>query len=427
MVHRALVETKSEAIELKRRKIALLAVSSPPAFVSRLVRLPLLDAEGEAIGRMQDVVIVLSGAEPPRVLGFIAAMQRRRIFVNAARVAEFEPTGVRLRSGTIDLHPFRQRSGEQLAVADLFNKRIGDEFLTDLAIESSRADGSWSVVSVALGRRGPLRRRRSPHVVPWESVASSFVTRPEFAMVAELREMHPTDVASRLQTLSPARRQELAGLLEDDRLADLLEELPEDEAIRIIGSLDVDHAAHVIEEMEPDDAADLLGDLPEGERAALLAAMMPEDSTPLRRLLAYDENTAGGLMTPEPLVLPATATVAEALAVARNAEVPAELAAQVFVVRPPTSTPTGTFLGAVGFQRLLREAPGTLLEHCIDADDPEPVGEDLPLRDVAERLAGYDLLAVPVCDRARRMVGAVTVDDVLDHVLPEGWRRRARR
>ncbi len=402
-------------------------VTQPPAFVSRLVRLPLLDADGEPVGRVQDVVIVLSGSEPPRVLGFVAAVQRRRIFVNAARVADFEPTGIRLRSGTIDLRPFHQRQGEQLAVADLFDKRVGDDFLTDLAIEPSTADGSWSVVSAALGRRGPLRRRRSPHIVPWSEVASSFVTSPEFAMVAELREMHPTDVASRLQKLSPGRRQQLAGLLEDDRLADLIEELPDDEAIRIIESLDVERAAHVIEEMEPDDAADLLGDLPEEERAALLAAMMPEESSPLRRLLAYDENTAGGLMTPEPLILPATASVAEALAVARAPKMPAELAAQVFVVRPPMSTPTGTFLGAVGFQRLLREAPGTLLEHCIDDDDPDPVPEDLPLREVAERLAGYDLLAVPVCDRASRLVGAVTVDDVLDHVLPEGWRRRARR
>lgn len=396
-------------------------------FVSRIVRLPLLDADGEPIGRLHDVVLVLSGADPPRVLGFIAAVQRRRIFVNAARIADFEPTGVRLRSGTIDLRPFRQRPGEQLAVGQMFDTRVGDDFLTDLAIEPSTADGSWSVVLAALGRKGPLRRRRSPHVVPWAEVSASFVTSPEYAMVAELRDMHPTDVASRLQAYTPARRQQLAGLLEDDRLADLIEELPDDEAIRIIESLDVERAAHVIEEMEPDDAADLLGDLPEDERAALLAAMMPEESSPLRRLLAYDENTAGGLMTPEPLILPAKATVAEALAVARTAEMPAELAAQVFVVRPPTSTPTGTFLGAVGFQRLLREAPGTLLEHCIDEDDPEPVPEDLPLRDVAERLASYDLLAVPVCDRARRLVGAVTVDDVLDQVLPKDWRRRVRR
>jgi Mg/Co/Ni transporter MgtE len=174
--------------------------------------------------------------------------------------------------------------------------------------------------------------------------------------------------------------------------------------------------------MEPDDAADLLADLPETERAALLEEMRPEESIPLRRLLAYDEDTAGGLMTPEPVILAHTTTVAEALANIRMREIPAELAAQVFVTQPPVSTPTGKYVGVVGFQRLLREQPSTTLEECVN-DSTEPVAPDLPLRDVAERLASYDLLALPVCDRAGRLVGAVTVDDVLDHVLPDGWRR----
>jgi Mg/Co/Ni transporter MgtE len=158
----------------------------------------------------------------------------------------------------------------------------------------------------------------------------------------------------------------------------------------------------------------------------LLEAMVPEESQPLRQLLAYDDDSAGGLMTPEPVILPFSATVAEALAVVRQADLPVELAAQVFVVQPPMSTPTGTYLGIVPIQRLLREAPGTTLEHCL-FDEPEPVPPDLPLRDVAERLAAYDALAIPVCDRAKRLIGAVTVDDVLDHVLPADWRRSARR
>ena len=128
-------------------------------------------------------------------------------------------------------------------------------------------------------------------------------------------------------------------------------------------------------------------------------------------------------MTSEPVVLGPTTTVAEALAQIRARELAAELAAQVFVTQPPMSTPTGRFLGVVGFQRLLREPPSTPLGQCLN-EDQEPVAPDLPLRDVAERLASYDLLAVPVCDQAERLVGAVTVDDVLDHVLPAGWRRR---
>ena len=215
-------------------------------------------------------------------------------------------------------------------------------------------------------------------------------------------------------------------LLADEQLADLLEDMPEEEVIRLIESLDLGRAADILEEMEPDDAVDLLADMPEIDRTELLTRMRPEESTPLRRLLAYDENTAGGLMTPEPVVLDHTTTVAEALAQIRERDLPAELAAQVFVTQPPTSTPTGRYLGVVGFQRLLREPPATELEHCLN-ESIDPVAPDLPLRDVAERLASYDLLAVPVCDQAGRLVGAVTVDDVLDHVLPSGWRRRAGR
>ncbi len=395
-------------------------------YVSRLTRLALLDADGSAIGRVDNVVLVPAGRDPARVLGFVATVQRRHIFVNAARVGSIDAAGVRLRTGTIDVRPFRQRPGEQLAVGDLLGRRVGDDFITDLAIEADTATGSWFAVSAALGRRGPLRRRRTPRIVEWSEVAPLFDAGPEFAEVAELREMHAADVATRIRALPPARRRRLAELMEDERLADLLEELPEDEQIRIIAGLDLDRAAHVLEEMEPDDAADLLGELPEEERLKLLAAMEPEESTGLKRLLAYGENTAGGLMTPEPVILPGSATVAEALAVVRAADLPTELAAQVFVVRPPVSTPTGPFLGTVPFQRLLREPPATPLEHCVFTE-PEPVDPELPLRDVAERLAAYDALAVAVCDPAGRLIGAVTVDDVLDHVLPVNWRRRVRR
>lgn len=394
------------------------------AFVSRLVRLPLVDGDGGPVGRVQDVVLVPSG-EDLRVLGFIASFQRRNIFVNVARIAEVDGNGVRLRGGTVDMRPFQRRSGEQLAVGDLFDTRIDDEFITDVAIAPGPDQAFWYVTQVALGRRGPLRRR-APHVVAWSQVASHFVSTPEMAQVAELRDLHPSDVVTRLQSLPLARRQQVMALLADEQVADLLEEMPDEEAVRLIETLDLDRAAHILEEMEPDDAVDLLADLEEGDRAELLTRMRPEESTPLRRLLAYDENTAGGLMTPEPVVLSHTTTVAEALAQIRRRELPSELAAQVFVTQPPTSTPTGAFIGVVGFQRLLREPPGTELAECV-SDLHEPVPPDLPLRDVAERLASYDLLALPVCDAAGRLVGAVTVDDVLDHVLPEGWRRRVGR
>ncbi|HEX8581899.1 MAG TPA: CBS domain-containing protein, partial [Acidimicrobiales bacterium] len=164
--------------------------------------------------------------------------------------------------------------------------------------------------------------------------------------------------------------------------------------------------------------------MPAERRQELLAAMEPEEATPLRRLLTYASSTAGGLMTPEPVVLAPTTTVAEAQARLRQPELPMALAAQVFVARPPTETPTGPYLGSVGFQRLLREAPSTAIGECLDEGPDAAVPPDLPDADVAERLARYDAMAVAVCDDAGRLVGAVTVDDVLDHLLPEDWRSR---
>jgi CBS domain-containing protein len=395
-------------------------VSTTPAFVSRLVRLPLTDADGDPVGRIRDVVLVSSG-DQLRVLGLVANIERRNIFINMSRIAEIDPSGVRMVGGTVSVRSFVRRAGEQLAVGDLFDTKIGDEYVTDLAIAPGPDKAFWFVVLAALGRRGPLRRR-APNVVPWEQVAGHFTSTPEMDEVAELRDLHPTDVVDRLQNLTVARRHQVVALLADEQVADLLEEMEEEEAVRLVETLDLERAAHILEEMEPDDAADLLADLPDAERAALLEEMRPEESIPLRRLLAYDEDTAGGLMTPEPVILAHNTTVAEALASIRLREIPAELAAQVFVTQPPISTPTGKYVGVVGFQRLLREQPSTTLEECVN-DSTEPVTPDLPLRDVAERLASYDLLALPVCDRAGRLVGAVTVDDVLDHVLPDGWRR----
>jgi Mg/Co/Ni transporter MgtE len=213
----------------------------------------------------------------------------------------------------------------------------------------------------------------------------------------------------------------LASELEDDRLADLLEELSEDEQVRIVEGLDQQRLARVLDEMEADDAADLLGEFSESRQAELLGAMDPEEAEPVRRLLIYKPDTAGGLMTPEPVILDGQATVAEALARIRDSDLPVPLAAQVFVCHPPLETPTGRFQGVVGVQRLLREAPGKPLARCLD-EEWESVAADASEREVAERLAAYDVVAIPVTDGAKRLVGAVTIDDVLDRMLPADWR-----
>ncbi|MEJ7765991.1 MAG: CBS domain-containing protein [Acidimicrobiales bacterium] len=399
------------------------------AYLSRLQRLSLLDGEGAVIGRVEDVVIVPSNpGEPPPVIGFVVGTAgRRRIFVNGNKVADIDASGVRLVQGTVDYRAFRKREGELLARADIVGRHVGSEVVADLSIIPTPLGArAWQVHDVALGAPGVLRRRRTGRTVTWKELPELFDTgRQVDRQVAALRDLHPSEVAARVVRLPLAQRRQLAEAMEDPELADLLEELPEDEQIRLIQDLGVERVAIVLGEMEADDAADLLAEMSEGDREEVLGAMEDEEQADdLRRLLSYDSRSAGGLMTPEPLILRPDVTVGEALARLREFDLPQVLACNVFVTEPPTEAPTGRYLGMVGFQRLLRVPPGEPIGQVLDDEAPEPVSPDAVEGEVARRLAAYDGLALPVVDRAGRLLGAVTVDDVLDRILPVGWRRR---
>ena len=269
---------------------------------------------------------------------------------------------------------------------------------------------------------GITGRRREPEVIDWSEAGELFADeRPIDRQAAALGGLHPAEMAAALRRLPLSRRRVLASALEDDRLADLLEELSEDEQVRLVEGFDRERFARVLDEMEADDAADLLGEFSAAQRAELLGAMDPDEAEPVRRLLVYEPDTAGGLMTPEPVILAPHATVAGALARIRDADLPVPIASQVFVCQPPLETPTGRYLGVVGVQRLLREAPSKPLVRCLD-EEWEPIAADASDREVAERLAAYDVVALPVTDAANRLVGAVTIDDVLDRMLPANWR-----
>ena len=216
---------------------------------------------------------------------------------------------------------------------------------------------------------------------------------------------------------------EVAEELSDERLADALEEMPEDEQVEILGKLAEERAADVLEAMSPDDAADLLGELPPDEAEKLLDLMEPEEAAPVRQLMSYQPGTAGSVMTSEPVILTPDATVAEALARIRNPELSSVIAAQVFVARAPNATPTGRYLGMVHFQRLLREPPASIVGGLVDSGI-DPLRTETGLSEITRRMATYDLTAMPVVDSAHRLLGAVTVDDVLDHSLPRDWRDR---
>jgi len=401
-------------------------------FIARLTGVSVFDPSGDQVGKVRDVVVTLRTApRPPRVVGIVVEMQaRRRVFLPITRVTSVDASGV-IVTGLVNLRRFEQRAGEVLVVGELLDSAVdlvetGETVsVMDVGIEQRRTR-DWEIAKIFVQRRGKgLRRRGEQFVVNWDEVTGLSVDEKEqgtASLLATFEKLRPADLALVLQDLSPKRQAEVAAALDDDRLADVLEEMDEEESIQILGKLEEERAADVLEAMGPDDAADLLSELPEEGRHRLLNLMEPEDADDVRRLMVYDDETAGGMMTTEPIVLGPDASVAEALARVRNADLAPALAAQVYVCRPPLETPTGRFLGAVHFQRLLREPPSTLVSEVVDSE-LEPVGPEDTLQEVTNMMAAYNLVAIPVVDENDHMLGAVTVDDVIDHMLPDNWRR----
>ncbi|MBP2476479.1 Mg/Co/Ni transporter MgtE [Crossiella equi] len=403
-------------------------------FAAQLAGLPVFGPDGESIGKVRDVVVGLRvDRSPPRVLGLVVELiTRRRIFVPMLRVTSIEPSAVALATGSVNLRHFHQRANEALVIGELLDAPVetpdgAPASVVDAGLEPTRTR-DWLVAKLAVRTRtGRLGRRGPVQVLAWEKVRGLARARidqqPQGTqqLLAVFDGMRAVDVASALHELPPKRRYEVADAMDDERLADVVEELPEDDQIALLVHLGEDRAADVLEAMNPDDAADILAELPEIEKNRLLELMQPEESAPVRRLLEYSFDTAGGLMTPEPIVLTPDATIAEALARVRNSDLTPALASMVFVCRPPSATPTGRYLGCVHFQRLLREPPSDLVAGMVDTG-LSSLPPTASLSDVTRYFAAYNLVCAPVVDEGDHLLGAVTVDDVLDHLLPEDWR-----
>ncbi|MCU1528972.1 MAG: magnesium transporter [Frondihabitans sp.] len=407
-------------------------MSATRVFVARLAGCSVFDPAGDRVGKVRDVLVVYRHDDSPRVVGFVVEVPgKRRVFVSIGRVTSIG-SGQIITTGTIALRRFEQRGGEVRVIAEILGRKVtlrhdsSKATIEDVAIDESTS-GDWEVSQVFLRKpkTGASPFGKGPTVfAAWGDVDeenSPGESQSAEHVIAAYSDLLPADLANALLDLSEERRYEVAEELSDDRLADVLEEMPEDEQVAILNRLDDDRAADVLDQMQPDDAADLIAQLTDERSAALLDLMEPEEAEDVRMLLSYDSDTAGGLMTTEPVIVSADATVAEGLAMIRRHEIAPALGAAVCVVLPPYEPPTGRFLGMVHFQRMLRYPPnerlGTLLDQQL-----EPVHVGASALEVTRVMATYNLVSVPVVDDNHRLVGVVTIDDVLDHVLPEDWR-----
>ncbi|MFT4123181.1 MAG: CBS domain-containing protein [Microbacteriaceae bacterium] len=408
-------------------------MSTTRVFAARLAGSSVFDPAGDRVGRLRDVLVIYRGAQPPRVVGFIVEVAaKRRVFLSVGRVASIG-SGQVIATRLINLRRFEQRTGEVRVIAELLGRKAtlvdgsGTVTIEDVALEET-GPGEWEIAQVFCRRP---RQGASPFAkgstvfVRWTDIRENLPVAGEAQdaaqLVASYGDMLPADLASALLDLPEQRMLEVADELSDDRLADVLEEMPEHEQVEILQHLDDERAADVLDQMQPDDAADLIAELDDERSEALLELMQPEEAEDVRALLAYDPETAGGLMTPEPIIVSGDATVAEGLALIRRHELAPALGAAVCVTLPPYEPPTGRFLGMVHFQRMLRYPPNERLGTLVDSS-LEPVPASASAAEVSRILASYNLVSLPVVDERHRLVGVVTIDDVLDYLLPDDWR-----
>ena len=400
--------------------------------MARLIGTSVFDPLGDEVGKVHDVVVLLQMRGEPRAVGFVIEVSsRRRVFLPLSRITAIEPGAV-ITTGLMNIRRFTQRHVETLVVGELLDRVVtmrdgsGNVTVRDVAIERDRGM-DWKVTRLFVQRAssGPLGLRRGETftVRPDEvsGLAASADQQGATALLATLEDLKPADLADVMRDLPQDSQMRVAAELTDERLADVLEEFGNEDAVALLSRLEAGRAAHVLDAMQPDDAADLVADLPQLKATELLGLMEPEEAEDVRRLMAYDDYTAGGLMTTEPIILPPESTVATFLAQSRKAEVPPALAAIGFVCRPPLESPTGKFVGMIHFQRALRERPQRMVGSIVDTDVDSVRPED-SIGTVTRLLATYNLTALPVLDDAGRLLGAVSVDDVLDHLMPDDWR-----
>ena len=416
---------------------APVAQAPPILHLSSIVGSPLRDSDGEQLGKVEDVIVRLGGAGYPPITGFLVNVAGRTSYLGAERVSDIGPDGVVLRQAKLDLRRFERRPDEVLLRRDLLDRQLinveGARLVRANEIELALVAGSWRVVGVDTGPRGGLRRllpkALGSHIATGQfldwAVVEPFVGHVPTVRLRvphpKLAKLHPAQIADLVEAASRSEGEEIIQAVGDDDReleADVFEELDDHHQREFLEDRSDPEIAAILSRMAPDDAADIVGELDEERREPVLALLPVGHRVKVRALLGYDPAEAGGLMSPDFLLLPAGTPAADAIEAVRASEIEPELLTVVFV-----ASPQGALQGSVSVTALLRAQPGERLEALVKHEVPR-LSPDASFEEVARVMADYNLTCAPVIDEHERMVRVVTVDDVLEAMLPRGWRRR---
>ena len=409
-------------------------------FLSQLIGQPVRDRDGEAFGKVRDLIVALGETYPPVTGVVVRVAGGRDIFLPWTDVDQVDESGARLHTASIDITTFRQRPHEIRLWLDLQDKQIvdveGRKIVRVNDIQLAPVEGNLRLVAVDVGLGGILRRLglagpgerlaralgiEPENYIEWEDVdpvessVSSLKLRVPHAALGTL---HPADVAHIVEQLAPRDRTGILAALDDERAADVLEELEADDQVDILEDLPPEKAADILEEMGPDEAADLVADLSEERQRELLGLMEPEEASDVRELLAYGEETAGGLMTTDFMTISPDETAQQVIDMLRERHPSADQVYYLYV-----TDPDGTLVGTITLRGLIVASPETAVREFMRSD-PISVAVDVDSEQVGAAIARYNLLALPVVDAEGKMQGIVTVDDAFERALGEGWRKR---
>jgi CBS domain-containing protein len=405
-------------------------------YLSQVLGRSIRDLEGVRRATVKDVVVRLGADEHPPVRGFVARFESRDSFLPWWRIAVFDEQGVRLNSDILDLSPFKRREGEVLLARDVLDKQLidvdGKRVVRVNDVQLIPAKDEWRVTGADVSLQGLWRRlvpagfvgtKRPVEVIDWADVgylATDAATVQLKSSSDKLARLHPVEIARLAESLSYHHGSEIVEALDNEMAAETLEEMHAATQARIIGEMDEKRAATILEHMSPDEAADVLGDLPEAKAEDLFNRMEGEEQADVAELLPYEDDTAGGLMTTEFVTLPRALTVGEALARLREMAETPNMIYYLYVVETEGSW---KLVGVIALRSLILADPSAPLEEVMREDFQVAYPDDAA-KEVAQKIAEYNLLALPVLDDAGDILGIVTVDDAMEMLLPKGWRQR---